>query len=251
MASPSQEMLLDSEGFYTALATVYSSLCDERTRYIEAVDCLVKQTTTSRKGTGSAWLDVGAGDGVRIADLTSDFAGELWLIEPAKPLAKMAKESVPDSIVLEQTLEDAAGSPTLKGKQFDVITCLWNVIGHVDDPKKFLREVGRLIDSKGILIIDVNNRHNVKQYGIGATLRNMLMSIFKTSTDKWRFPVSKSPDVTTLSWITNAREIEALANDAGLRLVRRLFVDYETGKTSRRGFWRGQIYYEFSRNALP
>lgn len=59
---------------------------------------------------------------------------------------------------------------------FQVITCLWNVFGHVPEQHRliFLENLRNLLAREGRLYIDVNNRYNSRAYGWKVVLKNML-----------------------------------------------------------------------------
>ena len=51
---------------------------------------------------------------------------------------------------------------------FDVITCLWNVLGHVrefENRVRAMRAMKKLLSPEGRCFIDVNHRYNARAYG--------------------------------------------------------------------------------------
>ena len=61
--------------------------------------------------------------------------------------------------------------------RFSVITCLWNVLGHVETNQKrltALTRMRRLLSDDGVIFIDVNNRYNAVNYGVLPTIGRML-----------------------------------------------------------------------------
>ena len=61
--------------------------------------------------------------------------------------------------------------------RFSVITCLWNVLGHIETNQKRLAALARmrrLLSDDGVIFIDVNNRYNAVNYGVLPTVGRML-----------------------------------------------------------------------------
>ena len=52
--------------------------------------------------------------------------------------------------------------------EFDVITCLWNVLGHIfpaASRAEVLRQFARLVSPQGRIFVDVHHRYNARHYG--------------------------------------------------------------------------------------
>src|SRR6202034_945404 len=52
--------------------------------------------------------------------------------------------------------------------EFDVITCLWNVLGHIFPSASRLgglRQFARLVSPHGRIFVDVQHRYNARHYG--------------------------------------------------------------------------------------
>ena len=60
---------------------------------------------------------------------------------------------------------------------FDVVTCLWNVLGHILPSAaraEMLRQFARLVSAEGKIFIDLNHRYNARHYGAMATAARCL-----------------------------------------------------------------------------
>jgi SAM-dependent methyltransferase len=101
--------------------------------------------------TNGRLLDVGCGTGSFLGGMQAYAGWELYGIEPNAPAAKQAQDLFCLNI-RACTLEDA-GFPS---RFFDVIT-LWDVLEHLHDPTKSLREIHRILHPEGILIMRLPN----------------------------------------------------------------------------------------------
>ncbi len=232
-------MLLDPVAAYDRVAPVYARLAAERRAYIEAVERLIAVEIPA--GSGSL-LDVGAGDGAR-ARRIAEAAGlrELVLLEPSAAMRSYCPAEGTMWAMRAEDLGRQAGS-------FDVITCLWNVLGHIFPSAarvEVLRQFGRLASASGRIFMDVNHRYNARHYGALATAERVLRD--------WVSPGEGNGDV-TITWnidsqrcattghVFTPREFDRLAQSAGLRVEKRFFVDYASGETRRRS-WEGNLLY--------
>src|SRR6185436_1880619 len=116
-------------------------------------------------------LDVGSGDGARARRIAQTRGiAELVLLEPS--LAMQGK-GLADATIWTMRAEELH----LVQAEFDVITCLWNVLGHVASSRnriEVLRQFGRLASRTGRIFIDVNHRYNARHYGPLPTLQRFL-----------------------------------------------------------------------------
>ena len=98
---------------------------------------------------GRRLLDVGCHIGVFL-EIAQERGWEAWGVEPSHWAAKEAQSR--GLRVIEGTLENAH----LAGQSFDVIT-MWDVIEHLTDPLRELRESHRLLKKGGLICIHTMN----------------------------------------------------------------------------------------------
>ncbi|MGD0201871.1 MAG: methyltransferase domain-containing protein, partial [Bryobacteraceae bacterium] len=163
--------LLDPVAAYDRIAPVFPRLAAERRAYLDAVDRLV----VSGIPPGSrSLLDVGAGDGARVSRIArASGLRELTLLEPS---AVMRSRCPPEARIWAMRAEDLGRE---QGR-FDVITCLWNVLGHIFPTAaraEVLRQFARLVSSTGTIFIDVNHRYNARHYGTLPTALRFLRDL--------------------------------------------------------------------------
>jgi 2-polyprenyl-3-methyl-5-hydroxy-6-metoxy-1,4-benzoquinol methylase len=237
--------LLDPVAAYDRVAPVYARLAEERRAYLDAVERLV--VAEIPPGSRSL-LDAGTGDGVRALRIARA-AGlrDLVLLEPS---AAMRSRCPSEATVWAMRAEDLAGQQG----SFDVITCLWNVLGHVFPAAarvEVLRQFARLVAPAGKIFIDVNHRYNARQYGVlavaGRLLRDRVSPDDRHGDVTVTWNIEGSPCATT-GHVFTGREMTALAKAAGLSVEKRFVVDYATGQL-RRYSLAGSLLYVLRRQA--
>ena len=136
--------------------------------------------------------------------------------------------------------------------KFGIVTCLWNVLGHVPSDElrlNSLKNMSKFLSDDGHIFLDVNNRYNVKHYGILNVLRNIFKDVFYYKSPNGDFELkvmTKSGILQTTVHIFTPREIESLIRQSGLKVVKREIIDYKTGKKSR-SILGGQLVYKLSK----
>jgi SAM-dependent methyltransferase len=231
--------LLDPVSAYDRIATQFASVAEPRRAYLERIDHLI----VSEIPPGSrSLLDVGAGEGERGLRIARE-AGlrEVTLLEPS---AGMRSKWPPGARGLAIRAEELASV----ADNFDVILCLWNVIGHVFPAAKrieVLRQFARLASAKGRIFIDFNHRYNIRQYGLWPTLARKVYD--------WIRPGERNGDV-TVAWtiggmncatrghVFTSREVTRMIAAAGLQIERKYTVDYATGELRRWDFQGNPLY---------
>ena len=226
---------------YDALAPHYREYARGRTAYLTAVDRFVIDHAPGRVQT---LLDVGAGDGVRAIGLARSLkAARIVLCEPSHEMAARCR-ALGAEAVWEATVEELPA----EDRKFDVILCLWNVLGHLADRRRrlaALQGMRRLIAPGGAIFLDVNNRHNAAAYGRVTVLARRIVDFVapdeRRGDTRFRWTIGGLNLPATGHLFTPA-EIEGMIEESGLRVVRRTAVDYATGAYSTTPF-RGQLLY--------
>ena len=229
----------DPVAAYDRIASVYGRISDERRAYLDAVERLIIAEIPA--GSRSL-LDVGAGDGAR-AERIARAAGlrDVVLVEPSAGMRAQCPPHATIWAMRAEHLRERAGS-------FDVITCLWNVLGHVFPAQaraEALRQFARLAAPNGRIFIDVNHRYNARHYGAIKTLLRFAGDLGARAGAhgdvQVAWDIAGCHSVSTGHVFTHA-EFAALARGAGLRIVRRFVVDYASGAL-RRWSWEGHLIY--------
>jgi SAM-dependent methyltransferase len=256
----------DPVAAYDRLAQDYARLADRREAYLRGMEKII----LSRIPRGRrSLLDVGAGDGARALRIAAEAGIRcLVLLEPSAAMVKNSAAQAEvwpvraENVVAERPEYRASGPRTAGGgcphvlitaERFDVVTCLWNVLGHIPTQERqtALRAISHLLSFGGKLFLDVNHRYNLHSYGIVPTVARWTRDRF--------FPDQKNGDVTarwnvggatisTYGHVFTHREIMRLADASGLELEERVVVGYEDGRV-RRFSVMGNLLYIFRRSS--
>ena|SRR5882672_10484057 len=218
---PVRGPVLDAVAAYDLVAPGYRELSERRRGYLDAVDAEIIR----RVPQGAASLiDVGAGDGRRALAI-AERAGlsRVVLVEPSTGM----RELIPaGSEVWDERIESLSNS----GRKFDVVLCLWNVLGHV--PGRVLRvsalkNLARVCSAGGLIFLDVINRYNVVECGIEVVARRLLSSGDGDVPVRWK---TSAGEVETVGHVFSAKEMTTLLPEAGLVKVEQIVLNYETGR---------------------
>ena len=228
---------------YDRLAKDYAELAKKRLHYLAGVE----REVLSRVPTGSSsLLDIGAGDGSRTLRIAS--RARISRIVLAEPSGRMLSQAPDGATVWRDRAEDLGIRHS--SETFDVITCLWNVLGHVRGESRrvqALSAIKNLLSEKGRFFLDVTHRYNVRSYGIFPTAARLLHDSFvrgETNGDvgvNWNIGNAR---ISTYGHVFTHNEVLVLASNSGLKLEERVVIDYETGTVRARPL-QGNLLYVF------
>ena len=223
---------------YDALAPYYVEYARSRAAYCESVDSRLLDWLPPRI---DAMLDVGTGDGSRAVRLAKAMsAARLVLSDPSHPMVELCRGHHVSDIWHCRAEELPADTGT-----FDIVTCLWNVLGAIGSAAgrlEALRRMGALISADGRLYIDVHNRYNIATAGVSRVLVRRIRDLVWPSHANgeiafvWEVAGQQIP---SHGYLFTRREMHRLVVAAGLRVVHEEFVDYDDGRTSEP--WAGQM----------
>jgi len=239
MAVKSEAGILPPIEAYDAFAASYKSYAEGRRQYQQAIDRIV----ISRVRDAKSLLDAGAGDGRRALEIGRSARVErIVLLEPSRGMRAHCMEDVelwPFSI---EEIPDTAPS-------FDIITCLWNVLGHVQGSEARLHalvRLRRLLAPGGMLFLDVNHRYNAAAYGWTKTVARMLQDAVVPSETNGDVIVPWNAGgnlIQTKSHVFTQAEMRKLFRSAGLNPIMRWVIHYETGEQHHLPF-AGHLLYQ-------
>lgn len=231
----------DCLGVYDAIAPYYAEYSIRRKSYLDAIDKLVIDQLKPHH----RLLDIGSGDGHRLAKIMSLASiKNAVAIEPSREMVKLFKRSAQVPIY-EVTAENIS---QLDIGKFDVAIALWNVFGHIpNSPTRIdaLKKISAKLTKGGLLILDVNNRHNAAAYGkFKVFMRTLVDAVwFKESRGDASYTWKNCGQVIqSKGHLFTPFEMEHLFSQAELSILNRKSVNYATGEVSTSPY-RGQLVY--------
>ena len=239
--------LSDPVAAYDLIATKYSALMAKRGAYLGAIE---KVIISQIPGKASSMLDIGSGDGARALRVARQSGiKDVVLLEPS---AAMRAQISGDVDIWPIRAEDIADYARGHERRFDVITILWNVLGHVPHAARrdVLLQVAALLSPRGIFFIDVIHRYNIRSYGFARTALRYLHDCIAPNTThgdvvvKWH---ELNSSCAAYGHVFTNREMLALTTNTGLALRERIILDYRTGSVDRFPF-QGNLLYIFRRS---
>ena len=231
-------MHLDPVAAYDRIAPRFARLSYLRRPYLDQVERVVIDSLPPE---ARSLLDVGAGDGSRSLRIARQCRiARLVLLEPS---AAMRGPVLPGIVTWAMRAEELSRVQ----EQFDAITCLWNVLGHISARGDVLRHFARLLNAGGLLFVDVSHRYNAREYGVARTLLRCLHDCIRPDERNGDVVVNWDTCSTTGHVFTD-REFRALAEAAGLAIRRRVAIDYTSGKIQR-SLYMGHLLYIMERKA--
>jgi len=254
MKRNSNQYFDDPVAAYSRLGQHFADLSCRREPYLRGIERLIVSRISSN---AKALLDVGAGDGSRAMRIASE-AGvpDVVLVEPSKEMSAAAQGSAEVWNVRAEEMGDhwRIGRDG-QASHFDVITCLWNVLGHVrgiENRVRAMRAMNDLLAPTGRCFVDVTHRYNLRSYGVFPTAARFLrdaVSYKDINADvvaSWNIG---SESIRTYGHVFTDREIRRLARSAGLEVEERIVVDYDSGKIRRFAF-AGNLLYVLRRRSI-
>jgi hypothetical protein len=136
--------------------------------------------------------------------------------------------------------------------QFDLITCLWNVLAEVEDTSKRVQGLTRMracLSPRGRIVLDVHNRYNIATAGAAAVAARLWRDRVHPSESNGQIDFVwdvAGRQIPSRGYLFTPREMSELVFAAGLQVVHRTYLDYDTGVV--RGPWTGQMVFCLERS---
>ena len=227
---------------YDHVAKSYDEISRKREKYLDSVDQIVIDLLSDYKYL--KMFDFGSGNGKRAKKISDKLASDGLVLSDSSEL--MVKECL--KIDNAKVFQVMGTDVPLFEKEFQGIIALWNVLGHIKDSKdriKVLSLLRKNLAEGGRLIFDVNNRYNGASYGYcKCFFRFLIDSIHfnpKRGDVEYTWSV-RGQEIKSSGHVFAPKEIAFEMNNAGLRVDKKFYVNYETGKVSR-WFFMGQMLF--------
>jgi len=229
--------------FYDQIALFYRDLSKPRENYINTVNHIVINEVTLSETPARSMLDIGAADGVRGIQIAQQIGiQELTLLEPSQEMVALINNRIIPQNIQQTVIQGTAESLSIsidKNAKFDVITVLWNVLGHIPDHQSRISVLNNLkqkLSKNGKLYFDLNNRYNVSAYGKTIVFNNYMNdknNPSKSFNDNGNiFYDMHVNDKKVPAWghVFSSQEAKTLIHESGLNLVKQYLIDYDNGK---------------------
>jgi len=231
----------DSRKIYDAFAPQYREYSQSRNSYLAAIDELL---LGGFRGKVRRVLDYGAGDGVRGARLFKGLGAErLVQADVSEEMLKLCREQGAAAEYWNVSSDQWKKTP----ERFDLILCLWNVLGHIRpfaERQKVLADLRTVAAPGARLCFDVNNRHYVG-YGKWTSLSRRLLDFVWPDYSRgdtrfmWKIGNAQFPAQGHLFIMAELRE---LIGTTGWTIEDWRAVDYATGRVSS-NHCQGQLFF--------
>ncbi len=238
-ARVSTEIHLNPIAAYDRIASQFENLSEAKRPYLSTIEQIIVSTLAGHNG---SLLDIGAGDGTRALRISRAAGIQLLvLLEPSPAMRQKWPASVTGWNIPAQQLSEKDG-------RFDAITCLWNVLGHIFPQSARVAVLGhcaRLLAPEGQLFVDVNNRYNVRHYGLLRTSLRIAGDLLRPSKNNGDVTVRWNVGNTTYlteGHVFTHREFLRMAQAAGLTVEKSITVNYSTGLLHSSRFAGNPLY---------
>jgi len=226
---------------YTDLARYYDLIYSWKDYRKEAAT-IRRLIAKYKKSKGNDLLEVGCGTGRHMQHLKNKF--RVLGTDISAGMLSLARKNV------KGVRFQRADMVTLNlGREFDVIICLWNVLGHIQTTEErllTLTKARKLLTPEGVMFVDVNHRYNAVVHGWSRTLWNMLSDYFFWSDTNGDIVVSwkiGSRPVCTHGHLFTERELEALFQSTGFTIKKEWILNYRTGAVCKSSL-QGSLLYQ-------
>jgi SAM-dependent methyltransferase len=230
----------DSFRLYDALAPHYEEYSSNYHLYLQAIENL----TISEISPGMRILDVGSGDGRRLRKIMDLIPGiQCTAIEPSPQMAEICRKNIGDNVVVTPVEKIA----DLDIDNFDLAISLWNVLGHISLESRVLalEVIADKLAQNGKILLDINNRHNAVGYGYLKVLMRYFVDLVNFNSTRgdteyeWKIG---DKNYKGYGHLFTPQEAQEIFRKAGLKVCKRLTVNYRSGKVSKSRFL-GQLFY--------
>ncbi len=231
----------DSKAYYDHLATSYNTESDNRKNYLTAVDKYIAKSVNNIRVYN--FLDIGAGNGNRSIEIANSISveKEIVLIDSSSKMLENASKL--ENVKAHNTSVFDFNTST----KFDLITCLWNVLGHFNTKEEriqLFKKISTLLAPKGVFIFDVNNRYNINHYGLHNVEQNLKNDTLNIKDAGW-FTLGEKTNQTRV-YMHSPFDINTYIDQTDLSVEEIKYIDYTTGET-KPTFFEGQLVYKITK----
>ena len=243
--------MIRSEIIYDRLASYFSLFSKRKQLYLNSIDKIILKLANRK---GAFILDVGAGNGIRGNNIFKKLKfKKIVFADSSSKMVYLCRKRFKENVY---KLDISSNNISIIQDKFDIIICLWNVLGHIPTHKKRLKaliNMRKLLKSDGKIFIDVSNRYNVAYYGWQKVFINMIKDLIFRSENNRDFAyilhVSKLISIPSSNHFFNPYEMRTLIKKSGLSIFKHLYINYSTGFTENT-FLKGSLFYVLKINRI-
>lgn len=236
--------MIKSEILYDRLAPYFSLYAKRKQLYLDSIDKIILSLVI--RGGGSI-LDVGAGDGIRGNNIFKQLKfKKIIFVDSSSEMVYLCRKRFKKNVY---KLDISSSGISVVRERFDIILCLWNVLGHIPTQRKRLKaliNMKKLLKNNGKFFIDVSNRYNIAYYGWLNVVTNMVKDLIFHSEKNGEFAynlrINKLVSIPSSNYFFTPYEMKVLIEKAGLAIDRQLYVNYSTGFIENT-FLKGSLFY--------
>jgi len=242
-----KKKLTFSQTLYNAVAKNYKNFLVGRSLYLKSIENLIGNEINASEVTVSNYIDLGAGTGERSKKISHYIkAKKTWLVDNSEGMIGEIHNF--DKVKIIKSDISSRALPSEIKINAELITCLWNVLGHVETEEQrltVLKNAEKLLSPNGIFVFDVNNRYNAVNYGYIRSIKNIFMDIVRPSTKNGNINFDMEVDkkkIPAKVHLFSKKEVNNLIAKANLDIKQVLYINYDTGNTESNQF-AGQLLY--------
>lgn len=246
--------MVGSVELYDKFAPYFRKYSAKKGKYLIKVDKLI---LADFPGHAVKILDIGSGDGSRGKAIFDKSKAKYLLMADNSPNMVRLSGRYQSKNIDVREMDISKTIPENLNSSFDVILCLWNVLGHIsgeNDRLGALMHMKNLLSPEGRIYVDISNRYNLRYYGFWKVFSNIIRDIFSPAIlngdFSYQIPVSKGVRLNSSCHFFNPFEMKKLIRKAGLKVNRKFYIDYENGDI-RKTFFEGHILYILSSIKIP
>ncbi|MEO5571586.1 MAG: class I SAM-dependent methyltransferase [Bacteroidia bacterium] len=234
--------MITSRDYYDEVAKKYHQIQESRLPYLLSAEQIVTGLMKEKKIIH--YLDIGCGDATRSVRIINSINPQsAVLLDESTEMIRLASNHEKQNIkIVENNFLEYTSD-----ESYDLITSMWNVFGHLESKEiklKFLKKVYSLLSETGEFFFDVNNRYNVRYYGLKNVLKNFIRDVL-TKEGSGNFYLNAKGSSSKV-YIHHAYELDSLIRLTGFSKCIKIYIDYNTGKKTG-SFISGQILYHLKK----
>lgn len=229
----SEKKPVSSKDFYDIISSKYEAVHKERSSYNLAIDNYLSSHRNQEHVVKI--LDLGSGSGERITKIFSK-KSRIFAVDESPNMCFLLRQNSRIEAVIESDINSL--EPNSFESDFDLVTMLWNVPGHIRDLNSLFQFCYKVLKPGGRLIFDVNNPLNFTSYGISSGVRNFFYFYIYPRNQRRVFEITLVGLKTKVAYSPVSHYKKSL-EVLGFDKIQVKYFDYDTGK--RVGRFEGQI----------